>query len=380
MTSIILDPDIGNSFFEFYYIVDNTQKTLSRYEALLWAGGDLKRIQFYFMDHVWDKIDLATVPSETFEELCISRCRQLRDQYDWICIWLSGGYDSQTVLHSFIQAGILIDEIAFMNRVYYQDAEIPFILESATNYKTYHNPKVRINEVKIDDSYTFDFYRKHGDNWIFQQGVSERFSKSTAAMVQMFHENVVRNRLSTRGRRADIFGKEKPRVHIENGQWFMKAPDRMIEDNIGDVGVNFYLSSDMPVLYLKQCHMAIDWFETLSDDPIDPGWLHSIQCNDRGHYMEWNLACGRVPIACFYAAHGVTKCAFQRNSKSPDSQAMVTHIKKEDKKLWNTWQHPLWEFSDMIQKISGQEKYNIDTTISSKKWAIRPYQNRFIPE
>jgi hypothetical protein len=267
-----------------------------------------------------------------------------------------------------------------MDRSYYPDVEIPFIIESAKNYQTYHNPNLRITACKIDHSYTFDYYRQTGENWIFQPGVSPRFSKSTAATIQSFNENVVRNRLSTPGTRADIYGKEKPMVHIENGQWYMRAPDRMIEDNIGDVTVNFYLCSDMPELYVKQCHMAIDWFETLSDDPIDANWLHCIQTNDREHYMEWNLACGRVPVACFYAAHAVTKYAFQRSFQSPDSQAMVKQIKNQDRELWRKLQRPLWDFNDTIRKISDQETYDIDTKIWSKKWAIRPYHSRFIPE
>jgi hypothetical protein len=376
MTQIILNSDIGGSFREFYYLVDGQQKTLSRYQAILWAGGDLNRISFYFMDHVWDRIDWPTVPSETFEELCIRRCRQLRDQYDWICIWLSAGYDSQTVLHSFIQSGVRVDEIAYMDREYYPDVEIPFILEAAKNYQTHHNPKLRITRTKIDHDYTFEFYRHHGENWLFQPGANPRFSKSTAAMIQSFNENVVRNRLSTPGRRADIYGKEKPRVWLENDHWYMRAPDRMIEDNIGDVNVNFYLCSEMPELYVKQCHMAIDWFETITDGPITPDHVQGIQWNDRGHYMEWNLACGRVPVACFYSAHAVTKFAFIRATRSPDSLSMINQLRKEEVELLDKWTQPMYQLEYNIKSISGQETYDIDTKVWSKKWPIRPYIHR----
>jgi len=376
MTQFISNSDIGGEFREFYYLVDDQQKTLSRYQAMLWAGGDINRIRFYFMDDVWDGYDLTAPPTETFEELCVQRCRDLRDRYDWLCLWLSAGYDSNTVLDSFIRAGIAIDEIAYMDRLYFPDVEKPFIEEAAASYKKYHNPRVRITRLPIDHSYTFDFYRQHGEDWILQPGALPRFSKSTAAMIQSFNENVVRNKLSTPGRRADIYGKEKPRVDLEDGYWYMKSPDQMMEDNLGGVNVNFYTCSEFPKLYVKQCHMAIDWFETITDGPIQPEHVQGIQWSNAGYYMDWNLACGRIPVASHLSAHAITKHLYTRDSRSPDSLSMLNQIKSDEKDLYYTFQRPLWNLYDTITKISGQEKFNLDARIWSKKWPIRPYIHR----
>lgn len=364
---VIVNSGIGNADYDFYYQVDD-QITLSRNQALLWAGGQLDRIHYYFMDDVWDQMDWSQCPSESFEDMCDRRCRELRAQYDWICLWLSGGYDSQTVLASFIRAGVRIDEIAHMDRTdYYADPELPFIIESSKNYQKYHNPKLRITAAPIDHNYTFDFYRGLGEDWIFQPGAAPRFSKSTCAVIQRFNDQVVRNRLSTPGRRADIYGKEKPMVKLGNdGHWYMQAYDRIIEDNIGGVSVNFYLCSDMPEFYVKQCHMVIDWMETIPD--INQGIVHAIQSNVEKWYMAWNLACGRIPLSDFNTANGITKRYFNRTDNSPDGQGLLSHAESDLQKIYRIWKGA----KENLLSSTGLDNI-VDVRLWSKAWPIRPF-------
>lgn len=363
---IIVNSGIGNNNYDFYYKVDN-QTTLSRNQALLWAGGKLDRIEYYFMDDVWDKIDWSQCPAESFEDMCDRRCRELRDQYDWLCLWLSGGYDSQTVLASFIRTGVRLDEIAYMDRSdYYADPEIPVIIESSTNYQKYHNPKLKITAAPIDHNYTFDFYRNLGEDWIFQPGAGPRFTKSVGTMIQRFNDQVVRNRLSISGRRADIYGKEKPMVGLWDGHWHMYAYDRIIEDNIGGVSVNFYLCSDMPEFYVKQCYMAIDWMETLPD--INQNIVTAIQFNAEKWYMAWNLACGRVPIANFDSAHGIVKRHFNRSDTSPDGNKLLNHAQNDLADVYHIWQRAK---SNLLSSTGLDDLMHIG--IYSKSWLIRPF-------
>ena len=362
---IIVNSGIGNSNYDFYYKVDD-QTTLSRNQALLWARGQLDQIHYHFMDDVWDKIDWSQCPLESFENMCDRRCRELRDQYDWLCLWLSSGYDSQTVLASFIRAGVRIDEIAYMDRTYFTDPEIPFIIESSKNYQKYHNPKLKITAASIDHDYTFNFYRSLGDDWIFQPGASPRFTKSVGAMIQRFNDQVVRNRVHTPGRRADIYGKEKPMVALRDGQWYMQAYDRIIEDNIGGVSVNFYLCADMPELYVKQCHMVIDWMETLPD--INQDIVHSIQCNREEWYMAWNLACGRIPISDFDAANGITKKYFNRSDNSPDGEKLLRQAQCDLTDVYHIWKGAK---SNLLSSTGLDDL--IYVKIYSKPWNIRPF-------
>jgi hypothetical protein len=185
-------------------------------------------------------------------------------------------------------------------------------------------------------------------------------------MIQRFNDQVVRNRLSISGRRADIYGKEKPMVGLWDGHWHMYAYDRIIEDNIGGVSVNFYLCSDMPEFYVKQCYMAIDWMETLPD--INQNIVTAIQFNAEKWYMAWNLACGRVPIANFDSAHGIVKRHFNRSDTSPDGNKLLNHAQNDLADVYHIWQRAK---SNLLSSTGLDDLMHIG--IYSKSWLIRPF-------
>jgi hypothetical protein len=185
-------------------------------------------------------------------------------------------------------------------------------------------------------------------------------------MIQRFNDQVVRNRVHTPGRRADIYGKEKPMVALRDGQWYMQAYDRIIEDNIGGVSVNFYLCADMPELYVKQCHMVIDWMETLPD--INQDIVHSIQCNREEWYMAWNLACGRIPISDFDAANGITKKYFNRSDNSPDGEKLLRQAQCDLTDVYHIWKGAK---SNLLSSTGLDDL--IYVKIYSKPWNIRPF-------
>ena len=372
---MMITTDIGGLDKDYYYQVDGV-KTPSRNHALLLAGGDLSRIKFYYLDDVWDRIDWSVEPQSSINQLCEQRCRQLREQYDWLCVWLSAGYDSQTILDSFIRAGVKIDEIAYMHRLeYYQDPEVPFIIQTANDYKTYHNPNVRIFQAEVDSDYTFDVYRKLKERWVLEPGSALRFSKSISPFVHRFHDDVVKLRLSTRGRRADIYGKEKPRLTIYNGWWHMMVTDSIVDDVIGAGVVPFFTTPDLPEIHVKQCYLAMAWFESL--EGLTNDLVHGIQGADdlltkhkkgseNSYYRRWNLALGRVEIGCPEAAHALTKKYFTHDENSFDSMKLLNHVKTERSKIVNDYAGGTLELTRVL------DNKELKTPILSKSWPIRP--------
>ena len=169
----------------------------------------------------------------------------------------------------------------------------------------------------------------------------------------------------TPGRRADIYGKEKPSVSLYDGHWYMQVYDRIIEDNIGGVSVNFYLCSDMPEFYVKQCHMVIDWMETLPN--VDNILVHSIQSNVEEWYVAWNRACGRIPLSNFNTANGITKRYFNRSDTSPDGQRLVDHARSDLQNVYQIWQGAK---SNLLSSTGLNDL--VEVRLWSKSWAIRP--------
>jgi len=230
--------EVGGFDDRYYYTVGD-RKTVSRNQALIWAKGDVRKIHFYCLETTWSTVDWSTEPTQSMHELCLERCRQIRGSYDWICLWLSSGYDSQTVLQSFIDSQVPLDEIAYMDRSdYYNDPELPYILDTIRYYKKYHNPDLKIFNVKIDYNYTKNLYQKL-DEWFLEPGICMRLSKSIAPFVHRFNEDVVSKRTSTLGRRADIYGKEKPTLDLYENKWYMRINDLTYGDSVGADIVGF---------------------------------------------------------------------------------------------------------------------------------------------
>ena len=357
--------DIGGFDPDYHFIVDG-QKTSSKNQALIWAGGDLSCIHFYCLEHVWDYAPWQSEPADSIQTLSEKRCHQLRQKYDWLCLWLSGGYDSQTVLQNFINAGVKIDEIAYMNRLdYYQDPEVPYILAAATHYKNNYNPNLKIFSAPIDYNYTKKLYNKLGEEWLLEPGWCHRPSKSIAPYIQRFSDDVIRKRLSTKGSRADIYGKEKPKLDLYDNKWYMVVNDLTVGDSIGADIVEFYTSKDMPELHVKQCYLAVKFFESLRDCSHE--LVHYIQGNAKEYYQCWNLSLGRKLIDCDVSQHGINKFYFKQNIDSPESKKLVEHFSKDQDK---TMQMFTSAYNNLLASINNTDPSSV---LLSKRWYICDY-------
>jgi hypothetical protein len=96
-------------------------KTISKVTALEKAGGDISKVKFYWLDDVWDKMDLTKEPTLSWDDLLKIRCWQLRDKYQYLVLCYSGGWDSSTALSAFVSNNIPIDEILIYDRNSYLD-------------------------------------------------------------------------------------------------------------------------------------------------------------------------------------------------------------------------------------------------------------------
>jgi len=352
---------------QFYYQVDN-HNTVSKNEAFMLANGDVSKISFYQQNHIWDNVNLSVEPEQSFSSLCEENCKLYRQHYDHVCLWLSSGYDSQTILKSFIDSGALIDEIAFKDRSeYYSDPEVPFIEQSIRNYQRYYNPRVKINRVKIDLKYHENFYNKYAESiWYLGPGSNLRYTKSTANYILNFHDEFVQSKIKQHTR-VDIFGKDKPKLDLRNGKWYVQSNDLVYFDIIGAPVECFYCNKLLPELHIKQIHMSIRFFESLNN--LTHELVHQIQNNDVAYYEQWNLAMGRYPINCVQSKDSSIKSNFANNLKSKDAVKLINHLQKTTKQVSNVEGYR----SDFLKDLPDPT-IDLHQWISGKDWFIRDQQ------
>jgi hypothetical protein len=59
-------------------------------------------VQWIFNDNIYDKIDWTIPIRESLLDLYRRRAEQLRNKYDYLALYFSGGADSINILHAFI--------------------------------------------------------------------------------------------------------------------------------------------------------------------------------------------------------------------------------------------------------------------------------------
>lgn len=83
----------------------------SKLDAILYSLEVNLPVEWNFNNEVFSQLDWTVEPVESIRELYLRRAQDIRDHYDYVVVMFSGGADSTTVLDSFINNGIHVDEI-----------------------------------------------------------------------------------------------------------------------------------------------------------------------------------------------------------------------------------------------------------------------------
>jgi hypothetical protein len=352
-----------------YYLVNNTIE-YSKLRAIELANGDLNKIQFSWMENTWANIDWTIDPKESWSELLRTRCQQIRDKYTYLALWYSSGYDSHTILRAFVDNDILLDELLIYDRRdFFDDPEVAVAITHANYIKNTYYPNLKINVVRSNASSIENFYNKFGEDWVYHPGYSLKISKTS----RVFATTVMDDFLSAsykKGIRGDIMGIDKAKVLLSNGKWYAFCSDSSAYDFMGTNQENFYYSNDLPQLHIKQCHMVIDWFESLPE--LTRNLVHNIQGKDRKlggihtkHYEDWNLAMGRCKLmhSNITSIDGTHKFFHTNDEKSPDFINYFNHIKENEKKIFKI-------YDDGLKRMRSYGNA-IENTILSKQYYLR---------
>jgi hypothetical protein len=352
-----------------YYIIDGF-KTYSKIEAIHLAKGNMDKIQFHWMEDVWDNVDWSIEPTKSWSELLKIRCQQIRDKYPYLALWYSSGYDSNTILRSFIANNILLDEILIFDKGdFFNDPEVAFAIEHAKFVKEKYYPNLFINIIRIDYKTVLDFYANVKDDWIYHPGSAFKITKTSRYFATNWMNDFIKPTRHIKGR-ANIMGVDKPKVLLRDKKWYAFMPDVSI-DCIGSKQENFYFSGDLPQLHVKQTHMVINWFNSLEN--LTENLVHEVQGrpSERGtfyeYYDKWNVAMGRFPLqnSHLYTINGQMKNVHTNNETSLDNINLLNHIKNNDKQIFKIYNNGL---IDARKFNNGKQA---EQTIISKQYYVK---------
>lgn len=365
---------------DYYWQVGN-QKTFSKQQAVIWAGGDVSKIHYYFMDEVWDAQDWTVKPKQTVHELMRARCWQLRSQYKNVRVAYSGGYDSQGIIDAFASAGIPIDSVLVRIKNYKITPENKIAVEQAKALKNTIWPNLKIETIQLEADDFYKFYRQQKDNWLFlPAGGSEQwFSKINLEFLENYNDEYKHSRDNYVSQNAcDVYGTEKPRLWIENGAWYATMIDKTM-NWISNTGVeSFYISRNFPELHVAQTWAMLDWIESqpfTTQEEVHE-FLHAIQGFKKSWewYRDWNLAIGRSMVLNTHSYYGGGTKGYNvgnaRNYKG--CQDIVDEANRTHSDVIQIWEGTLTEFEN--QYSNAMESNGELAGCWSKKHYIKPVE------
>jgi hypothetical protein len=230
-----------------------------------------------FNDQVYGSIDWSIPIDTPLLELYRRRAQQLRDQYDYLVLYFSGGADSTMALHAFVDNNIFIDEIIIQD---------PAPVRSTVNDKDYSNlnyyseveyaanAHLRKYKHQLDSrtKITHQDFSKTGiellekDFWIENSPLC--LSVSISGILRQVTQEYDRHNLNLIEKDkkiAYILGIDKPLVHFDGKDYYCYFMDTSAYHYITPINFNktselasnavtefFYWTPSMPEIVIKQ--------------------------------------------------------------------------------------------------------------------------------
>jgi hypothetical protein len=270
----------------FGYYTVGEYKTYSKLDAILKQEQTGQFPQWHFNDQVFESFDWTVEPQESLPELYRQRAQQIRDSYDYLVLFYSGGADSTNVLQTFLNNDIKLDEIA---QFYSLDGDngdvdgnfnaevikvaIPWSLK-LTEQHTYIKHRVIDQSHLIEQIYELPEI-KH--DFIFQQNTTISPNNFARAYLRKFVKDYA-DMIDKGIRVAFIWGAEKPRLSIVDGKYCVRFQDLvdncvspLLQQNDfpGWYDELFYWSPDFVRGLIKQAHIVRKGLHTLPVNDIN---------------------------------------------------------------------------------------------------------------
>ncbi len=337
--------------------------------------------EFMLFDHYWQKYDWTVRPDQDWQTLMQRRCWNLRNNFDWVRLWYSGGRDSHPILECFLKNNIPIDELAVWYNPYDQQRgpEVTNVIMPLIKKIVAANPNIKVTvvDLRLED---YDHFFKDerwmeqkigmpGGTWLFYPGQS-------ISMYLRRPDLFPQRDLGIRD--VNLFGLEKPRLVLDQGKWYFQAVDIQYSMHWGpdEIAEMFYLHPDFPELHAKQCWMLIDHLETHYAN-LDAEWVNRYVGGKLGaaFYDELCLALGRGQ--CVHPDIGL---GTNKGRELSRWQRLIEWGEKTNWRALKTWKGSLNQVSREYEEIWNSDSIH-QMGFLSKKIFLKDYdRSRFVPK
>jgi hypothetical protein len=256
-----------------FYIVGG-QRFIHKIDAIIEANKTKSEVSWYFNNDSFKTFNWTEEPAESLDYFYVQRAKQLREEFDYIIVFCSGGADSSNVVLTFLRNGIKIDEIVAsvplsgLSNFDFNNSDtsnkntisetlytqIPFIKQIAIDYPdvkiTVHDYFQDILDFKSDDW----LYRS--EDWVHPSGIARYRLERQKHLVKL---------ADSEKKIGFIYGIDKPMVVItKNKKIYIAFSDLAINvarpvfdreyPNVYNIA--FYWSKYHTQMLIKQAHVV----------------------------------------------------------------------------------------------------------------------------
>lgn len=244
-----------------YYSADK-KIFVSKLEAFKYKERTGNEIYFYYHDDLYAAVDWKTEPPNSIDFYYREQAQRIRDNYDYVILCYSGGYDSSNILETFYFNNIKLDKIVVVGALS-QDSHSG--VDDNHNGELYHNIFPYLKELDLEsitqvcdyskmfnDPSNFCIYQ-YGNDWV--NHVNGWYSPHNWFWMDL-EKHVVPEQYKDK-KVAIIFGKDKPELRdglfrftdTRITSYAYKEPFNQIHR------INFYWDPEYPQILVKQLHM-----------------------------------------------------------------------------------------------------------------------------
>lgn len=266
---------MNNDRLGFYRV--GWKKFYNKTLALIESKNTGYEVEWIFNNSVYETIDWS-VPIETdLLEIYRRRAQQLRDKYDYLMLYYSGGADSSTILRTFVENNIFLDEIVMQlpeptRKTFnsFDTSEGNFYAELEYSALPYLN-KIR-NKIHPNTLIRYQDFAKPGleilrkDDWFDIVPLCTNITISGVfRQVTQNSDRHILDLYDTGKSIAQILGIDKPLVYFSGNNYYSYFMDTSTYHYVSPVDFNdsalsqgkystefFYWTPDMPEIVVKQ--------------------------------------------------------------------------------------------------------------------------------
>lgn len=235
-----------------------------------------------YNDEFFGSYNWSIEPPADINELYRRRAQQLREKYDYLVLYYSGGYDSTNVLYSFLDNDIPLDEICVYysshDRVSNQYLELNSITWDKIQQLQARYPNLKVRKIDYSDQII---------NWTqtinglgYGASLLDMFGNMLSInrlIVDQFYNTVDDwKALLEKGQKvAWVTGGDKPMLRYNDRQWIFNFHDAVLHSPItplrqimddGNIGTYelFYWAPEPECadIVIKQCHLIKQHYNT----------------------------------------------------------------------------------------------------------------------